>query len=164
MLESLGINPQYILVSFVGFLILLFVLTKYAFGPLVAVLQARQDKIRGDLDEAQRSKDEMVRLQQEYTQRLNQIEDEARDKIAAAVREAQAARDEILNRAHSEASAIVQRGQEEVAAERAKAIVEARNQIVDLASLMASRTVRQTLNASSQAQLVDEAIAGINQN
>lgn len=164
MLESLGINPQYILVSLVGFLILLFVLTKFAFGPLVAVLQARQDKIRGDLDEAQRSKDDMIRLQQEYTQRLNQIEDEARDKIAAAVRDAQAARDEILTRAHSEAAAIVQRGQDEVASERAKAIVDARNQIVDLASLMASRTVRQNLNASSQAQLVDEAIAGINKN
>lgn len=160
-LETLGIDPRFILVSLVGFLILLFVLTKFAFGPLVNVLQARQDKIHGDLDEAQARRDEMVRLQKDYETRLAQIEDEARDKIQAAVREAQGARDEILSRAHTEAQAIVTRGQEEAAAERTKALAEARNQIVDLATLMARRSAKENLSAAGHAGLIDDAITKI---
>jgi F-type H+-transporting ATPase subunit b len=160
-LETLGINPQYILVSLVGFLILLFVLMKFAFGPIVGVLQARQDKIRGDLDDAQARRDEMVALQKDYEQRLAAIEDEARDKIQAAVKEAQAARDEILTRAHADAQAIVQRGQEEAASERTKALTDARNQIVDLATLMARQSAKENLSAAGHAGLIDDAISKI---
>jgi F-type H+-transporting ATPase subunit b len=160
-LGTLGINPSYILVSLVGFLILLFVLTKFAFGPIVGVLQARQDKIRGDLDEAQARRDEMVALQKDYESRLAAIEDEARDKIQAAVKEAQAARDEILTRAHTEAQAIVQRGQEEVSAERAKLLVDSRDQIVDLATLMARQSAKENLSTAGHAGLIDDAIAKI---
>lgn len=161
LLNQLGINPQFVLIALVGFLILLFVLMNFAFKPLATTLQARQDKIRGDLDEAQARRDEMVRLQGEYERRLSQIEDEARDKIQAAVKEAHAARDEILNRAHAEAQAIVQRGQEEVATERAKALVDARNQIVDLATLMARQSAKENLSAAGQAGLIDDAISKI---
>jgi F-type H+-transporting ATPase subunit b len=157
-LETLGISPQYILVSLVGFLILLFVLTKFAFGPIVGVLNDRQDKIRGDLDEAQARRDEMVALQKDYETRLAAIEDEARDKIQAAVKEAQAARDQILVKAHSDAAAIVQRGQDEATAERAKLLVDSRNQIVDLATLMARQSAKENLTAAGHAGLIDDAI------
>ncbi|PQV64712.1 ATP synthase F0 subcomplex B subunit [Abditibacterium utsteinense] len=160
-LETLGINPRFILISLVGFLILLFVLSKYAFGPLVRTLQARQDKIRGDLDDAQKSRDDMVALQRDYEQRLAAIEDEARDKIQAAVKEAQLARDQILAKAHDDAQVIVQRGQEEAIAERAKLLVDSRNQIVDLATLMARQSARENLSVAGQANLIDDAIAKI---
>lgn len=160
-LETLGINPQYILVALVGFLVLLFILMKFAFGPIVRVLQARQDKIRGDLDEAQARRDEMVALQKDYEQRLAAIEDEARNKIQAAVKEAQLARDEILTRAHADAQAIVLRGQEEAASERTKALTDARNQIVDLATLMARQSAKENLSAAGHAGLIDDAISKI---
>lgn len=158
-LETLGIEPRYILVSIVGFLILLYVLMNYAFKPMVSTLNARQDKIRGDLDEAEASRNRMIALQREYEQKLAAIEDEARDKIQAAVREAQAARDQMIARAHEDAAAIVQRGQAEVEAERAKALADARNQIVDLATLMARQATGQNLSAQGQSALIDNAIA-----
>ncbi|RYG60389.1 ATP synthase F0 subunit B [bacterium] len=160
-LETLGIEPRFILVSLVGFLILLYVLMNFAFKPLVGTLNARQDKIRGDLDEAEAARNRMITLQREYEQKLAAIEDEARDKIQGAVREAQAARDEMIRKAHEDAAAIISRGQAEVEAERSKALTEARNQIVDLATMMASQTARQNLNASGQSALIDDAIAKI---
>ncbi len=160
-LETLGIQPRLFLVTLIGFLILLYVLSKFAFGPLVATLQARQDKIRGDLDDAQARRDEMVALQRDYEQRLAAIEDEARDKIQAAVKEAQLARDQILSKAHEDAQAIVVRGQEEAASERSKALVDSRNQIVDLATLMARQSAKENLSAAGQANLIDDAIAKI---
>lgn len=160
-LETLGIDPGFVLVSIVGFALLMFVLIKFAFGPLVTTLQARQDKIQGDLDEAQQRRDEMVALQRDYENRLAAIEDEARDKIQAAVKEAQAARDEILKRAQDDAQAIITRGHSEIAAERAKSLTEARNQIVDLATLMARRSVQENLSAAGQSNLIDDAIGRI---
>ncbi len=158
-LQTLGIEPRFILVSLVGFALLLWVLMKFAFGPLVATLQARQDKIVSDLDDAQAKRDEMVALQRDYETRLAAIEDEARDKIQAAVKEAQAARDEIITRAQADAQAIVVRGQAEIDAERAKSLTEARNQIVDLATLMARRSAQENLSAAGQSNLIDDAIA-----
>ncbi|HEX9996809.1 MAG TPA: F0F1 ATP synthase subunit B [Abditibacterium sp.] len=161
LLTQLGIEPRFILISLVGFLVLLFVLMKFAFGPIAATLQARQDKIKGDLDEAQARRDEMVALQKDYESRLAQIEDEARDKIQAAVKEAQSARDQILSKAHSDAQAIVLRGQEEAQSERAKLLVESRNQIVDLATLMARQSAKENLSAAGHAGLIDDAISKI---
>ena len=159
LLETLGIDPRFILVAIVGFIALMFVLMKFAFGPLVNTLQARQDKIIGDLDEAQAKRDEMIALQQDYQNRLAAIEDEARDKIQSAVKEAQAARDEIITRAQADAQAIIVRGQAEIDAERAKSLTEARNQIVDLATLMARRSAQENLSAAGQSNLIDDAIA-----
>ncbi len=160
-LETLGIEPRYILVSIVGFLILLYVLMNYAFKPMVKTLNARQDKIRGDLDEAEAARNRMISLQRDYETKLAAIEDEARDKIQAAVREAQLAREQMVAKAHEDAALIMQRGREEIEAERAKSLAEARNQIVDLATMMARQSTRQNLSAQGQSALIDDAIAKV---
>src|SRR5262249_28969159 len=144
-LASLGISLKFIALSAIGFLLLFLILKKFAFGPIYGMLEQRQENIRGNLDEAQARRDEMVRLQHEYEERLAKIEDEARDKIQAAVRDAQTARDEILARAHADAEAIVQRGNEEVTRERERAMLEMRNQIADLAVSAAGKVIKQSL-------------------
>lgn len=163
-MEQLGIDPKFILVQAVGFIILVFILSKYAFGPLLGLLQQRQDTIRHSLDEAESRRVEMERLQHEYEARLAKIEDEARDKIQAAVKEAQAARDEIIARAHADSETIVQRGNESMARERTKALAEMRDQIAELAIQAASQVVQRSLDGSSHAALIDGVIAGIGQN
>jgi F-type H+-transporting ATPase subunit b len=162
--EALGIDPKFIIVTAVAFVVLFLLLKKLAFGPIFNMLQARQDNIRHNLDEAQSRRDEMVRLQHEYEERLAKIEDEARDKIQAAVKDAQAARDEILQRAQSDAETIVQRGQADIERQRQQAMVEMRNQVADLAIQAASRVVHSHLNAGNHSALIDEVISGVGQN
>jgi F-type H+-transporting ATPase subunit b len=161
MLEQLGIDFQMVLVMAVGFVLLFLLLKKFAFGPIFNVLQARQDKIRGDLDEAEARRNEMLRLQRDYETRLAKIEEEARDKIQAAVKEAQAARDEIIAKAQSDREAIVARGQDELAREREKAMAEMRDQIANLATTGAERILKQQLNAQGHSALIDDVINGI---
>lgn len=163
-LKSFGIDATYLLIQITGFVILVFILAKFAFGPIYRMLEARQGKIRSDLDEAESRRNEMIRLQHEYEARLAHIEDEARDKIQAAVKEAQAARDEIITKAREESTRIVERGQEEIESERAKAMVEMRNQIAEMAIAAATQAVRGNLNAQNHSALIEQAIAGINAN
>ncbi|MBV9868298.1 MAG: F0F1 ATP synthase subunit B [Abitibacteriaceae bacterium] len=163
-MDVFGIELRFFLVQLVGFIIMVFVLSKYAFGPILGMLQTRQDSIRNNLDEAEARRNEMVRLQNEYQQRLAQIEDEARDKIQSAVRDAQAARDEIIARAHTESQEILARGQQDIARERAQAMAQMRDQIAELAIAAATRVTRQHLNPQSHASLIDEVIGSIGVN
>ena len=163
-LNSFGIDPKFLLTQSVGLAILVFVLAKFAFGPISKTLEARQGKIRGDLDDAAARRDEMVRLQKEYEERLAKIEDEARDKIQAAVKEAQAARDEIITKAREESTRIVQRGQEDIDSERAKAMVEMRNQIAEMAIAAATQAVRGNMNSQNHSALIEQAISSIGTN
>lgn len=160
-LKSFGIEPQFLLIQSVGFIVLVWILAKFAFGPIYKMLDQRQSTILGNMDEAESRRNEMVRLQHEYEERLAKIEDEARDKIQSAVKEAQAARDEIITKAREESTRIVERGQQEVESERAKAMVEMRDQIAEMAIAAATQAVRGNLNASNHAALIEQAIAGI---
>jgi F-type H+-transporting ATPase subunit b len=160
-LGTLGIDFRFVLIMAVGFLLLFLLLKKFAFGPIFNVLEQRQSTIRNNLDEAEARRNEMVALQKDYEQRLAKIEDEARDKIQAAVRDAQAARDEIIARAHTDRDAIMRRTQEEILREREKSLATMRDQIAEMAVTGASRILRQRLDVPNQGRIIDEVIAEI---
>jgi F-type H+-transporting ATPase subunit b len=160
-IDTFGIEPKFFLTMVFAFVILFLILKKFAFGPIFGMLQARQDKIRGDLDDAEARRNEMVRLQKDYETRLAQIEDEARTKIQEATRQAQVAREELLHKAQADAQAIVARAREEVEREREIAKAEMRDQIAHLSAQVAGRLIKQTLDPNAHARLVDDVIAGI---
>ncbi len=160
-LETLGIEPRFILLMAVGFLLLFLLLKKFAFGPIFNVLEQRQSTIRNNLDEAEARRNEMISLQKDYEQRLAKIEDEARDKIQAAVKDAQAARDEIIARANADRDAIIKRTEEDILSERHKALATMRDQIAEMAVTGASRILKQKLDVPNQGRLIDEVISEI---
>ncbi len=160
-LNTLGIDFSFLLVTLIGFVILIFILGKYAFGPIYKVLETRQSTIQNNLDEADERRQEMLRLQREYEERLGQIEEEARNKVQAAVRDAQLARDEIVKKAQDESAAIVARAADEAQRERQKAMIEARDQIAELAVSATRQLLGSNLNGVTHSQLIDEAIVHI---
>lgn len=160
-LGTLGIDFRFILLMAVGFLLLFMLLKRFAFGPIFNVLEQRQTSIRNNLDEAEARRNEMARLQKDYEQRLAAIEDEARDKIQAAVKDAQAARDEIIARANADREAIMRRTEEDILRERDKATAIMRDQIAEMAVTGASRILRQKLDVPNQGRLIDEVISEI---
>ena len=161
MLEQLGIDFKLVLVMLVGFLLLVFILSKFAFGPILSLLDNRQKSIQANIDEAQDRRNEMVNLQRDYEGRLAKIEEEARDKIQVAIKEAQVARDEIIAKAKADSEAILVRGREELAIEKQKALIEMRDQVADLAIGAASRVVKTNLDGAGHARLVDDVIANL---
>ena len=163
-LATLGIDLRFLLVATVGFVLLFLLLKKFTFGPIFNMLQARQDNIKNNLDEAEARRTEMVRLQNEYEARLAQIEDEARDKIQAAVKEAQAARDDIITRAQADRDALLKRTEEDIVREREKTLSQLRDQIANMAVTGASRILQKNLDANSHSGLIDDVIADIGYN
>lgn len=156
--EQLGIEPNLLLVMAVGFLIVYFILKKFAFGPVSQMFEERAKTIQRQLEEAEQKRVAMEKMRDDYEQRIAQIEEEARARIAEAVKEAQAARDEMLAQAREQAERIVARGKEEIEREKNKALVEIRDQVVDLAILTASKIIERELDEHAHRELIDDVI------
>ena len=145
--------PALIITQIVGFLLLLWFLNRFVFKPIFAILDERQKDDPGRpttrLD-ADRKRMEDTRRQ--YEERLANIEAEARERIQAAVKEAQALRDNLIADAHQNAESITVSARNEAERERQKAFLEMRQQVVALAVAAAGKVVGESLDDAAPHQ------------
>ena len=159
--EQLGIRPDLILVNIISFLILLWLLKRYLFGPISTVLEQRADQIRSDYKAAEDEKARMEQLRSEYEAKMADVAAEARAEIAGAITEGQETKQQIIAEARAKVEEILSRGQEELTREREKVLLELRAQVVDLAIEAAGRVVSRTFDEESHRKMVGEFIEGI---
>jgi F-type H+-transporting ATPase subunit b len=158
LLDQLNINPAAIAVNIVGFLLLLFVLQKMVFRPIGTVLTEREQDVNGRYDRLEADQRQMDALKADYEQRLASIEAEAREKIQSAIKDAQAARDQITAEAAARSREMIQRAEAEVAHEREQAMITFRQQVVDLAMGAATKVIGDSLDETRQRRLIDDFI------
>lgn len=153
--EFLQPDLQQVLSQAISFLLLLFILKRFAWRPLLSVIDRRQEQISQDLRHAEERKAEMERLQEEYRRRLTQIEDEARAKIQQAVADGRRVAGEIQEQARSQAQAVLVKAKETVELELDKARVTLRDQMATITMEAVERLLRQKLDPKADRQLVD---------
>lgn len=163
-MEALGLDPKFLLIQAISFVLLVIVLTKFAFRPLLNILEARQKSIRDDLDQAESRRLEMERLQKDYETRLAQIEDEARDKIQQAIKQAEGIRDEILAKARTESEQVLAAGREEIERDRIRSMAQMRNEVADLAIHAAQSIIGKNLSSEGHDQLIAQALSSFKDN
>lgn len=161
MLHQLGIEPELLLTQIIGFLILLAILNKYAFKPLFGILDQRQADIRATYDQLDDDRRRMEQARRDYESRLAGIEAEAREKIQAAVKEAQELSNRIKADAQTQAEDIVERGRSESERERQKAFLEMRQQVVSLSIAAAGKVVGASLDTGGHSKMVDDFITSV---
>ncbi len=158
-MEALGIQPANLIFQIIAFLILIWALNKYAFGPVMRTLDARAERIRQSMNTAEQIERDMAE-----TQRRNQaILDEARREAQGIVVRSREAGDELLARAREEATAQrereLERARQQIRAETEQAKEELRREFADLTVLAASRIVRQELDPAKHMQLIQQTLA-----
>ena len=159
LLDQLNIDPRAILVNIVGFIALLIVLRKMVFTPIGKVLAERQQDITSTYDQLDADRRQMEALRADYEQRLASIEAEAREKIQGAIKDAQAARDQIIQEANGRSREMITRAEEEIAREREQAMITFRQQVVDLAMGAATKVIGDSLDDTRQRHLIDDFIS-----
>jgi len=160
-LQQLGITPALLLTQIVGFLILMLLLWRFAFSKIFGVLDERRSSIQATYDQMDADRARMETTRREYEQRLANIEEEAREKIQAAVKEAQSLRDNLVADARTQAETIVTQGRNESERDRQKAFLEMRSQIVTLAVSAAGKVIDANLDGARQTKLVDDFIGSL---
>ncbi len=145
--------PQ-VLTQIVGFLLLLWLLRKYAWGPLLQSLEDRRNQIAGQQAEIAASREVSKKLQQEYETKMAEIKQEALLKIQEAILEGQKVAREITTTARKEAETLLEKGKENIAHEMALAKNQLRNEVADMIIATASKVIRKELDAQKNQELV----------
>lgn len=147
--------------TIIAIFILFFCLSYFLFNPARKMLQARQDKIKGELDSARTDMEKAAALRGEYEQKLAQIDKEAEEILSDARRKALINESEIVSRAKQEASRIIEHARVEAQLEKQKMADDIKREIINVASAMAGKVVASSMDTRIQESLVDETLKEI---
>jgi len=137
------------------FLALLGILWKFAWGPILAAVDAREKAIQDALDEAARRNDEATRLVEEHRRELADARRQAGELMAEGKAHGERVRKELEEKARSEAQVIVERARQDIERERDAALDMLRRESVELALAAASRLMRERMDQAKDRQLVE---------
>jgi F-type H+-transporting ATPase subunit b len=153
------INPGLTLWTGITFLILLVVLAKFAWGPIVKMLAERERSIREAIDSAKKERAEAEKLLAEQKEALARAQREAAELARKNQQDVEALRQELTARARKEADELVADARRQISEELSRARAELKAEVVDLAIAAAGRLVKVNLDEKAQRTLVEEYIA-----
>lgn len=149
--------------SILAFLILVFVLGRYAYPPILDMLKKREDTIRSAIDEAEKTRDEATHLLEEYKEQIKTARQEAQEVIEQGKKVGESVRKEITVKANEEARLIVERAQAEIEREKERALADLQAKVADLTILATAKVFKDGLDLDKQRKLVEQAIAEVKQ-
>jgi len=141
--------------TLVVFGILVFLLGKYAWGPILAAVDAREKGIQSALDEAAERNEDAAKLLAEHKEQLADARRQANELIAEGKAAGDNVRKEIEEKARAEGQAIIERARAEIERERDAAIAQLRKESVDLALAAATRLMQENLDQEKDRALVE---------
>jgi len=151
-------DPGLFIWTILTFLVLVTLLAKFAWRPLLQALDSRQELIRKSLDEAQQARQELERLQHESAQIIRQARVEAEAVVAQSRSDAARLRDELRQKAKTEADGIVRNAERQIQLETQRALQQIRHEAADLSVLIASKILRRNLTKEDNEKLIEEAL------
>lgn len=149
-------KPAEFIPALIAFLIIWLILAKLAWPVIIKTLDAREEKITGDLKAAEDAKAGAEKNEQESKDRITAAEREAADIIAAAKREGEEERSKIISEAQASAVAIIAKAHDTIDNERKKAMTELSGQVVDLSVEIAGKIIGDALDEDEQHRLAEK--------
>jgi F-type H+-transporting ATPase subunit b len=140
------------------FIILLALLKKYAWGPLMGIMKQREEHIANEIQAAEQSRVEANKLLEEQRSLLKEARTEAQELIENAKKQAEVQREEIITLARAEAERIKEAAKLEIEQQKEKAVAAIRDQVASLSVLIASKVIEKELTAEDQEKLINEYI------
>lgn len=150
---SLWPQLKHVAWTFVNFLILLWLLNRFLYKPLIGMIDAREKEIEESLRKAAEDRAEAERLRREFTEQVARAQQEAQAIIAEATRSAQQEADRILTEAREKAAQDLERAQETIRVEKERALAELRQEVANLAVAVAGKVIERSLTDEDHARL-----------
>lgn len=147
--------------TLVTFLLVLFVLSRYAWKPLLGALETREETIRSTIEQAKNDREEAAKLLAEQKELLSESRRERSEALEKGQREAETLKAEILEEARGQREKMMKQTQDQIDAGMRQARSEMRSQIVDLSIQAAEKLMAKNLDDSTQRRLVEDYLAGL---
>ena len=154
-------DPGLFIWTILTFLVLLGLLARFAWSPLLKALEERQEMIRKSLDDADQAKQELERLHQESAQIIAEARSEAQSIVAKSRAAAETVREDLKQKAKDEAAALVRGAQRQIQLETARAVQQIRHEVVDLSLAVASKLIKKNLTQEDNDVLIQDSLTQI---
>ncbi len=154
-------DPSAMLLTLITFLGLFFLLWKFAWGPILKMVEAREERIDGSIRQAETDREEARRMLADYTQRVADVESEVAGLREKGRTDAEAIRKEILDQAQADGAALAAKAERDIEQARSQAIADLRREAVDLGLQIATKVVGRSVDGEDQRRLADEVIASV---
>ena len=151
-------DPGLFIWTILTFLVLVGLLAKFAWRPLLDALDRRQATITKSLDDAQRARQELEKLQQESAKMLAAARLEAEAIVSRSRTDAEALREEIKQRSKAEAAVIVKNAESQIQLETARALQQIRQEAVDLSVTIASKILQRAVSKEDHEKLIEQTL------
>jgi F-type H+-transporting ATPase subunit b len=157
----MGLEIGQIVTQIIGFLIAVFLLKKFAWKPLLSILEQRRLKIKSEFDNIDNEKKKVEDLLSLYQTKLKEIDSLTRVKIQEAAREGQKLANEIKENARKESKDILTKAREEIQRDVDKAKVQLKNDLVNMTMRVAEKLIRERLDEEKDKKLIAEFIDSV---
>lgn len=154
-------DPGLFIWTILTFLVLLALLAKFAWKPLLQALDSRQDSIRKSLDDAELAKQELERLQRESTKIIQEARIAAEAIIGQSRSDAEKVREDLKVKAKEEAEGILRNAQQQIQLQTRQALQEIRHEVADMAVMIASKVLERNVSKEDNERLIDDALKQI---
>ncbi|MDM5340788.1 F0F1 ATP synthase subunit B [Fictibacillus enclensis] len=151
-----GVNGGDILFQLLAFFILMLLLRKYAWGPLMGIMKERQNFITNEIEAAEASRKEAEEHLATQIEELKQAREEARAIIENAKKQGEAQGEAIIQASREEAERVKESALADIASEREKAVATLRKEVASLSVMIASKVIAKELDERSQEKLIQD--------
>jgi F-type H+-transporting ATPase subunit b len=147
-----------LIAQLVIFLVMLGILYRVAWGPLLRILNERRARIAQGVEATQRALQELEAAEKERQAKLEEARREAQAMLDRITKQAEDLRKELEAKAREQAEALIAKARAEIQQERQKAVQDLRSQVADLAVMAAGRIIGESLDAKKHRELIERAI------
>jgi len=152
------VTPGLMIWTIVCFLIALFVLKRYAFGPIQKLIDERRERIRRALDEADEAREEARTLLEEHRKLIGQARGEAEEILSEARQVAKGMQERVKEETEADRQRRLEETKRQIEAETRRALEAIRSEVAELSLVAAEKVTRKSLDDKDQRRLIDEAI------
>jgi F-type H+-transporting ATPase subunit b len=155
------VTPGLMIWTIVAFLITLFVLKRWAFGPIQKTIDERRDRIRQSIAEADKAREEARKLLEEHRKLIAQARQEAEQIRNEVRRDAEALRERAREETEADRQRRLEETKRQIEAETARSLAQIRREVAELTLLAAAKVTGKVLDSSDQRRLIEEAISSL---
>lgn len=154
-------EPGLIIWTAISFLVLLFLLKRFAYKPLLGFMEERERAIREAIEGSQRTRASAEELLSQYTRQLEESRGEAHKMIEEGRIVGENLKKDILAKASEESKTLLKKVQEEIEKEKKKALVDIQGRVADLSLQIASKVIQKSLKADDHVKLIEDSLAKV---
>ena len=155
------VKPGLMIWTVICFLITLYVLKRYAFGPIQKTIDERRERIRQSLVEADHAREEARKLLEEHRKLIAQARVQAEEIRADVRRDAEALREQVREETDADRQRRIEETKRQIEAETQRSLAQIRREVAELTLLAASKVTGKVLDSADQRRLIDEAISSL---